>query len=210
VNLPFNFFDLLLLFVLVAGLVRGRKQGFSLELLSLLKWLTLLLVCAVVYGPAGVLMAESGNIDLLSGYLVAYLGTALAVLILFLMIQKRVGTKLIGSDVFGRGEYYLGMGSGMVRFACMLLAALALLNARAFSPAEIAAMDKFQQDNYGSHVFPGLHSLQVAVFDDSLVGSFIKQDLGFLLIAPTEPNQKEPSQHDTRPAPAAVTASARR
>ena len=204
--LPFNFFDLLLLFVLLAGLLRGRKQGFSLELLSLLKWLTLLLVCAAVYGPAGAMMAESGRFDLLSAYLLAYLGTALAVFILFAMIQSRVGPKLIGSDVFGRGEYYLGMGSGIVRFACMLLMALALLNARGFTPAELAATDKFQQENYGSHVFPGLHSLQVAVFNDSLVGSLIKQDLSFLLIASTEPNQKEPGQKEAKPAPAAVTA----
>lgn len=200
-NLPFNFFDLLLLFVLAAGLVRGRKHGLSLELLSLLKWLALLLVCAAVYGPAGAMVAQSGQFDLLSAYLLTYLGAALIVFVLFTLIQSRVGPKLIGSDVFGRGEYYLGMGSGMVRFACMLLVGLALLNARAFNPAELKAMDKFQQDAYGSHIFPGLHNLQVAVFNDSLAGSFIKQDLGFLLIASTEPNQRDPG-----PTPAAVTA----
>ena len=205
-TLPFNFFDLLLLLVLVAGLLRGRKHGLSLELLRLLKWLTLLLVCAFVYGPAGAMVAQSGRFDLLSGYLLAYLGTALTVFVLFALIQSRVGPKLIGSDVFGRGEYYLGMGSGMVRFACMLLVGLALLNARAFNPAELKAMDKFQQDNYGSNVFPGLHNVQVAVFDNSLAGSFIKQDLGFLLIASTEPNQREPIEKDSSPTPAAVTA----
>lgn len=192
-SLPFNFFDLMLPLVLVAGLVRGRKHGFSLELLSLLKWLTLLVVSALVYGPLGSLVAQSGRFDLLSAYLLAYLGTALTIFVVFALIQNRVGPKLIGSDVFGRGEYYLGMGSGMVRFACMLLVGLALLNARAFNPAELKAMDKFQQDNYGSDLFPGLHNLQVAIFDNSLTGSFIKQDLGFLLIASTEPDQREPS-----------------
>ena len=205
-NLPFNFFDLLLLLVLAAGLLRGRKHGFSLELLSLLKWLTLLLVCAAVYGPVGAMLAESGQFDLLSAYLLAYLFTALVVFVVFALIQSRVGPKLIGSDVFGRSEYYLGMGSGIVRFGCMTLVALALLNARAFSSAELAATDKFQQENYGSHVFPGLHTLQVAVFNDSLTGSFIKQDLGFLLIASTEPSEKEPRQKESRPASAATTA----
>ena len=192
-TLPFNFVDLLLVFVLVAGLLRGRKQGLSLELLGLLKWLTLLLVCAAVYGPAGALLAQSGAFDLLSAYLLTYLAAALVVFLLFTLIQRRVGPKLIGSDVFGRGEYYLGMGSGLVRFGCMLLVALALLNARAFSPAEVRAMDQFQQETYGSRVFPGLHNLQVAVFEDSLAGSFIKRDLGFLLIASTEPYQREPA-----------------
>jgi uncharacterized membrane protein required for colicin V production len=200
-NLPFNFFDLLLVLILAAGLLRGRKHGLSAELLSLLKWLTVLAVCAVVYGPLGELLAQSGQFDLLSAYLLTYLLAGLGVFLLFALIQKRVGPKLIGSDVFGQGEYYLGMGSGMVRFGCMLLVALALLNARGFTPAELTAMEKFQQDNYGSNLFPGLHTLQAAVFENSLAGSFIKQDLGFLLITSTEPNQREPS-----PAPAAVTA----
>ncbi len=200
-NLPFNFFDLLLVLILAAGMMRGRKHGLSVELLSLLKWLTLLVVCSAIYAPVGALLAQSGTFDLLSAYLLTYLLTGLGVFLAFALIQKRVGPTLIGSDVFGRGEYYLGMGSGMLRFGCMLLVGLALLNARAFSPAELKSMEKFQQDNYGSNLFPGLHTLQVAVFDDSLVGSFIKQDLGFLLITSTEPNEREPS-----PTPAAVTA----
>ena len=46
------------------------------------------------------------------------------------------------------------MGSGLVRFSCMLLAALALLNARYFSPTEVRAMEKYQDDVYGSDFFP--------------------------------------------------------
>ncbi len=189
-KLPFNLFDLVLLAILIGGLVRGRKHGFSVELLSVLKWVTLLLVCAVVYGPAGMAAAEFGSFDLLSAYLLAYLGTALAVFLVFSIIERRVGPKLAGSDIFGHAEYYLGMGSGIVRFACMLLVALALLNARGFSPAELKAMDEFQVNNYGSAVFPTLHSLQVEVFDNSLAGSWIKQDLRFLLISPTQTNQR--------------------
>ena len=45
----------------------------------------------------------------------------------FALFKHSVGGKLLGSDVFGRGEYYLGMGSGMLRFGCVLLAVLALL-----------------------------------------------------------------------------------
>ena len=189
-KLPINLFDLLLFAILSAGLVRGRKQGFSVELLSLLKWVTLLLACAVVYGPAGAAVAEVGSFDLLSAYLMAYLGTALAVFLVFSIIERRVGPKLAGSDIFGHAEYYLGMGSGLVRFACMLLVGLALLNARGFSPAELKEMDDFQVNNYGSKVFPTLHTLQVEVFDRSLAGSWIKQDLPFLLISPTQTNER--------------------
>ena len=82
------------------------------------------------------------------------------------------------------------MGSGLVRVACMLLAALALLSARYFSPAEVEAMEKFQNDVYGSNFFPTLHTAQSMVFERSLVGPLIKNNLSFLLIKPTEPENK--------------------
>ena len=69
----------------------------------------------------------------------------------------------------------------------MLLTALALLNAYYFSPTRVEAMEKYQNDVYGSNFFPGLHTLQSVVFEKSLVGPLIKDHLGFLLIKPTEP-----------------------
>jgi len=104
--------------------------------------------------------------------------------------------KLLGSDVFGRSEYYLGMGAGLVRFSCVLLAGLALLNARYFSPTEVRAMEKRDIDLYGSDFFPGLHSVQATVFDKSLTGPWIKENLSFLLIKPTEPEDKELHQKE--------------
>jgi hypothetical protein len=88
------------------------------------------------------------------------------------------------------------MASGLVRFSCMLLAALALLNARYFSPLEVRAMEKYQNDVYGSNFFPTLQTLQAAVFDKSLSGPWIKHNLGFLLIKPTEPENRELHQKD--------------
>jgi uncharacterized membrane protein required for colicin V production len=189
-NLPFNLFDILLVIILVAGIIQGRKHGISLELLGMTKWLTLVLVCAALYGPAGNLISWVGDFDLLSCYLFAYMAVALLLFLLFSIVERRVVPKLTGSDIFGRGEYFLGMGSGMLRFACILLMGLSLLNAREFSPSELRAMERYQEENWGSDVFPGLHSLQVAVFEKSLVGAFIKQDLSFLLINPTAANQK--------------------
>jgi hypothetical protein len=193
-NPPFNLFDVLLAVVLIAGIVQGRKHGVSLELLSMAKWLILMLVCAAAYGPAGTLISVTGTFDLLSCYLFAYLGLALLIFLLFSILERRWLPKLTGSDIFGRGEYFLGMGSGMLRCACILLVGLALLNARDFSPTELKNLERYQEENYGSNIFPGLHSLQVAVFERSLTGGFIKQDLSFLLINPTSANQKPASQ----------------
>jgi hypothetical protein len=88
------------------------------------------------------------------------------------------------------------MVSGAVRFSCMLLAALALLNARYFNPIEVRAMEARDIDIYGSDFFPGLHTVQASVFDKSLTGPWIKENLGFLLIKPTEPDKRELHQKD--------------
>ena len=196
-QLPFNGFDLAVVAMLIAGLARGRKHGMSEELMSLLSWLAILFGCAAVYEPGGELLEQFTSLfDRLSCYLLAYILGAVLVLLLFAGIKRGLGGKLLGSDIFGRSEYYLGMGAGLVRFSCVLLAALALLNARYFNPIEVRAMERFQDDVYGSNFFPTLHSLQATVFDKSLTGPWIKENLGFLLIKPTEPDKKELHQKD--------------
>ncbi len=184
-SLSFNLFDVLLPVVAVIGVYFGRRNGISRELISLLKWLTIVFGCAIIYEPLGTIIAQAGVFDLLSAFLLAYLGSALAVFLLFSLAQRRLVPRLVERDTFGRAEYYLGMGSGVVRFSCMLLMGLAVLNARAFSPAELKAMDRFQEETYGTSIFPTLHSLQSAVFETSLSGPWIKHDLSFLLISPT-------------------------
>ena len=183
-----NLFDFLLIAVLVAGLLYGRKQGLSIELLASAKWLTLLLGCAALYRPTGMLVSQAAGLNLLTGYLLSG-------------VQKRLAPRLAGTDAFGRAEYYLGMVSGLVQFGCMLLMALALLNARAFSPAELKALEQYQEAAYGSSDFPNLHSFQAAVFERSLFGPWIQQDLGFLLIDPTEVGQSEPNRLEQKRLP---------
>src|SRR5437868_10477099 len=193
-KLPVNLFDLILVAVLVVGVLRGRKHGMSEELLSLLKWLAILVVCALVYEPVGKVFV--GSFTLLACYLMAYVAAALLILCIFAGVKRALGGKLLGSDIFGKAEYYLGMGSGLVRFSCMLLAALALLNARYFSPTEVKAMENFQNDVYGSNFFPTLHSVQSSVLERSLLGPWIKENLSFLLIKPTEPEDRKFKQKE--------------
>jgi len=196
-QLPINLFDLALLVVLTAGILQGRKHGMSEELLSLFTWLAILFGCALLYQPGAELIGQfTSMFSRLTCYLIAYVCGAALIFLLFLGIKRALGGKLLGSDIFGRSEYYLGMGSGLVRFSCMLLAALALLNARYFSPKEVRAMEARDIDLYGSTFFPGLHSLQATVFDRSLTGPWIKENLGFLLIEPTRPENKQLHQKD--------------
>src|SRR5260370_17049966 len=112
------------------------------ELLGLVKWIAILVVCALVYEPLGKIFAGS-TFSLVSGYVMAYIAAALVVLALFAGLKRGLGGKLLGSDLFGKAEYYLGMGSGLVRFTCMLLVALALLNPRYFSPEDLKPLATF-------------------------------------------------------------------
>jgi hypothetical protein len=83
------------------------------------------------------------------------------------------------------------MPAGMVRFVCILISMLALLNARHYTQKEIIDREKYQKDVYGSEFFPGLSTVQRTVFKDSLVGPQIQKHLAFLLIKPTSPEKKE-------------------
>ena len=188
-KLPFNWFDFVVIIVLLVGIQRGRKRGMSEEMLTMFRWVALVLVCGFFYEPVGREIANGSIFSSLESYVMAYVALALGVAVLFSLVKRALGGKLVGSDAFGRGEYYLAMPSGMLRCACMLMAALALLNARDFSAAEVIAHDKYVKDVYGSDFFPTLHTVQAAVFEQSFTGPYVKKYLAILLIKPTPPKK---------------------
>jgi uncharacterized membrane protein required for colicin V production len=186
-NLPFNWFDIFLLIWLGMGIFRGRKRGMSEELMTFVQWIAIVVVCAFTYQPLGAWLHRTAKTAPLTSYIIAYLTVAIVLTAIFLLVKRSLGGKLMGSDVFGKSEYYLGMPAGMLRFLCMAIVGLAILNARLYSREEIAAYQKFQMENYGSEFFPGLQSLQSTVFEQSIAGPPIKKFFGFLLIKPTNP-----------------------
>ena len=185
--LPINWFDILVVIVLFVGYARGKKHGMSKELLLVIKWVTMVLICAIAYEPLGLWMDSLLHIGNLTCFVLAYALIAGLIVAVFAGLKGSFGHKLAGSDSFGKGEFYLAMPAGMLRFACILIALLALLNARLYRTAEIKAMYKFQDENYGSQFFPTLSSLQADVFENSFTGPQIKKYMGFLLIKPTTP-----------------------
>lgn len=197
--LPFNAFDLALVVILGIGIYQGRKEGMSQGLIPLFRWLCIIFLCAVAYEPVGQFFNQSANLfSALACYVIAYVGMAIMVVLFFIGIKRALGGKLLGSDVFGSSEYYLGMGSGLVRYICIIIAFLALLNARLYSTAEIKAREKYVNDMYGKDYFPGLQILQSAVFEKSLTGPWIKDNLSFFLIKPTAPEDKSLHQKDAK------------
>lgn len=192
-SLPFNWFDIFLLVWLTMGVFRGRKRGMSEELLTFLQWVVIVIFCAVAYQPAGDWLLETSNVfGRMVCYIIGYLVAAGAVSLAFVLFKRAFHGKLIGSDAFGRSEYYLGMPAGMLRFFCMLLTGLALLNARFYTPQEIQTELKYQKDVYGSDFFPGMQQIQANVFERSFTGPIIKKYLDFLLIKPTGPGGSQP------------------
>ena len=197
--LPFNAFDLVLVIILGIGIYQGRREGMSQGLIPLFRWLCIVFICAVAYEPVGQFFNQSTNLfSTLSCYVIAYVGTAIALVLFFIGIKRALGGKLLGSDVFGGTEYYLGMGSGLVRYTCIIITLLAVLNARLYSTAEIKAREKYVNDMYGKDYFPGLQILQSVVFEKSLTGPWIKENLSFFLIKPTAPEDKSLHQKEAK------------
>src|SRR5687767_15642164 len=107
-ELPFNWFDLAVVVIIAVGVTRGRKRGMSEELLDVIKWVVILFACGWLYAPLGSMLSSASVFSLLSCYVAVYAGVALLIALLFSAIRRQVGAKLMGSDFFGTGEYYLG------------------------------------------------------------------------------------------------------
>ncbi|HEX5398937.1 MAG TPA: CvpA family protein [Verrucomicrobiae bacterium] len=188
-GLPFGWFDLVVIAVLGFGLFRGRRNGMAKEFLPVLEWLVLVAVAGLGYWMlAGILASFIHN--LMWNCIISYLALALVVFIGFAILKRRFAERLVKSDLFKGGEYYLGMLSGMVRYGCVLIFAMALLNAPVFTAKDIQQQRERDQMDFGGgagsgfkgNYFPHISGIQMAVFKGSFLGPRIKDGLGILLI----------------------------
>lgn len=190
--LSVSWVDFVVVAVLGFGLWRGRKRGMSEEFLDIVKWVVTVLAAGFLYQPVGQLLSQSTSVlSTLACYVGTYLTLVLVIAIVFSYIKRGAGEKITGSDAFGSGEYYLGMISGTLRYGCILLVTFAFLNARAYSPEEIKASERYQLDNFGSSFFMTLPDLQREVFAQSMAGRCVRDYLGFVLIQPTPAGGKQ-------------------
>ena len=215
-NFSLNWFDVALVLILAFGFWRGRKRGMSREFLPVSFWLTLVLAGAFGYQWIGDQLIHQGVIKSVFGknftertaaYVTSYLLIALVALIIFSILSRASKAKLEGSNAFGGSEYYFGMIAGVIRYASMLIAALALLNAPFYSAAEIAATKAYKMKTFGGQgvkglendtgeYIPDVQSVQESVFKKSLLGPFIHDKLSLLLIdTMSASGAKKPGQH---------------
>ena len=181
-----NWVDFLVILLLCVGLLHGRKRGMSQELLDIIKWPIIVLVGGVFSDPLGRLLWQTaGVLSPLFWIVTTYVMVMLLVMFCFAMIKRGSGQKLVGSDAFGASEYYLGMMAGAFRYLCIMIAAMALLNARQYTAEEVRAKAKYQEDNFGTTFFMTLPDLQREVFKQSFLGSLAHEYLSVVLIPPT-------------------------
>jgi uncharacterized membrane protein required for colicin V production len=193
---PFNWFDVAVIVILGIGLFRGRKNGMSRELLPTLQWMALVLVCGLGYSVVAQLFRNATSLDQLTSDVLGYILLAFVVLLLTNIPKHKFADRLAVSNFFGASEFYLGMVSGVVRFACILLAALALLNAPFYSEGQILKQGDYDKTNYGGGLykgsyFPHIYTIQDEVFVKSFIGPHIKDFVSPLLIN-TVPTVKKP------------------
>lgn len=198
-KLPINWFDGLLAILLVAGVLRGRKNGMSKEVLPLFKWLLVVLVGGFCYPAVAPLFANSLGAGKTASFVYGYLLLALGIIGTFMIFKRLLASRTAERNFFGGGEYYLGMMSGPVRFFCMLLAVLALLNAPYYSEADIKEHEAYTKRWYGGglysgNYFPDIHTMQVEVFKRSLAGPYLKEFLAPIMIETAPPEANKPKQ----------------
>ena len=179
----FNYFDIIALVWLFIGLLRGRKRGMSQELLPTLQWIAIVILGGMFYWQLSPTIHQITQFGTLWSNVTAYALIALGVHLIYRWFKQMLGTKLVEKDPFGRGEFYLGMISGVVRFACILLVALALMNSRVVTAAERAQTEKFQEAWFSDIRFPTYGEFQQEVLFKSFTGNLVETDLQPVLIA---------------------------
>jgi uncharacterized membrane protein required for colicin V production len=191
-ELPFNFIDLAIVAIIAVGVARGRKRGMSEELLDVIKWVVIIFACSRLYEPLGAMLSGATVFSTLSCYVAVYAAVMMVIALLFAAIRRQIGAKLVGSDFFGMGEYYLGMVAGGFRYLCIIIVAMAFLHARYYSPGELQEQQAAQERNFGSTFFPTFGTFQQSVFQHSFVQTY----LGTFLIASTAPSTRGLQKHE--------------
>jgi uncharacterized membrane protein required for colicin V production len=182
-----TWFDAVVVIMVGAGLFVGKKRGMSNELLDVFCWLLIVVVSPLYYKPLAELLSKLASLSLFHSSVICYLAIAIFIKIIFSYIKRAVGEKLVGSDLFGRGEFYLGALAGALRFFCMVIMFVSIINAKFVTKVMVDAQNKAQEAEFGSSFFPTYGKIQGAVLFESTCGKFFREKLEAQLIEPVNP-----------------------
>jgi uncharacterized membrane protein required for colicin V production len=182
-----NWFDLGVVVWLIVGIFRGRKHGMSQELLPATQWIAVVILTSLLYLPAAQMLVHYTKLTLLPCALFAYVFIGCFIYGLLGKLKKKLDDMFQEGDYFGNGEYYLGMASGVIRFVCILIAMLAVLNCRIVSKAEREATLRMQEKNFEGIRFPTFGEVQNTILFESATGNIVRLYLNQFLIQPVNP-----------------------
>ena len=201
-RIPGDWFDLVVLAVLVFGIVRGGVRGMSEEMLTVFQWLTVVVISSLYYREVGQWFANFAGVTLVYAYMFVYTSILILICVAFVGIKRFAGEKLVSSDRFGKWERILGMGAGMLRYACIVLVFLAIINAPVYPWQEV-------ESDIVAHKLT-LGTLHFQITKQSYAGQLAQEHLSTVLVdfAPSTPPpppvrkapKPKPGIHVTRPA----------
>ncbi|HEU5396160.1 MAG TPA: CvpA family protein [Verrucomicrobiae bacterium] len=168
-QLPFGWFDIAVLLVMLAGFMRGRRNGMSVELLDMMKWLAIVVLGSLYYRPIGDWLARCVSVTHNYADLLVYVFIILAVLTGFAALKRLAGGKLVSRETFGRMDARLGMLAGVVHYLCCVLVAIVIINTPLYGPKELSRP---------------LSRLQQQVIYSSATGLFVREYFRVSLIEP--------------------------
>jgi uncharacterized membrane protein required for colicin V production len=205
-HLSANWFDAVVVVMLGLGLFRGHKNGMSKEVVPLFQWLMLVIISGWGYKIAAQVFINAAGMDKTVSYVLAYIILALVVYLIFAFINRAMTKKVETSNFFGAREFYFGMPAGMIRFACILVALLAVLNAPFYSKTDVEVHKIYMRNTYGGgeysgNYLPDLQTVQAQVFKESFSGPYIKKYLGTMLIGATAAGQSGGPNAPQKPRP---------
>lgn len=179
--------DFAYLMVLVAGFIVGKKRGMSAELIDVFQWLVIITVAGMAHRSIANSITSLAQLSKVFANILAYGSLALGIKVFFIVIKDRMGEKLVGSDIFGSFEYYLGMAAGTLRFACMIVVFISILGARQYTDVEIQRSLAQQEKDLGTTFFPTFGGFQRQAIQRSIVGRFVTKYLADYIITPSLP-----------------------
>jgi uncharacterized membrane protein required for colicin V production len=183
-QLLFNWFDFVTVIMIGVGVWVGRRRGMSTELLDLILWLAIVAVGGFMAPSIGTWILDVMGLSSTTSFILAYLTIGGGLWLVYFIIKRGAGEKLLSKDAFGGMEYYLGMLAGVIRFLCILLAAMAILHAPQISDEALEKKLAAQRRDLGEIYFPPFGQIQKSIFRYSLTGTTVKKYAPFLLLEP--------------------------
>lgn len=174
---PINWFDALLVGVIIFGVYRGKKTGALPQIFGFCQWTLMLVICSFLYAAPIRWLSKPCHMQPdvmgLIIYPIELAGVGSVLLFIRFLIERKVEKR----EAFGRCENYVAMLAGAARFFVILLTAMAWLSGCYVTENDLRDYKKSIDDNFGGIGLPAISMIHDDVFHGSFSGRFAKEYL---------------------------------